>query len=88
MTAHKIYGTILLLVGVIFLAGGIWQLREVRTPSVCVANFAKALGGKSSMEFEDSLREKKCLAIAGISIGVILTFGGGLLLLKANKRSC
>ncbi|MEA3544094.1 MAG: hypothetical protein U9R69_02615 [Thermodesulfobacteriota bacterium] len=86
MAAKKISGTLLILLGITVLGVGICQYNKSRTPNTCIVSFAKSLGGKASMELENSIQRARGYGIAGISGGVVLALAGGVLLLKSGKK--
>ena len=87
MSLKKTSGVVLAVFGVLIFVIGCWRYNQACVPNQCVVNFAKSLGGKSSMEFEDSLRRKKLYGVFGMSLGTILFSSGGVIFLKShNKR--
>ena len=86
MTAKKISGIVLLLLGIVIFVVGSYQYSKSQTPNTCIVNFTKSLGGKASMDFSDSIQRSRGYGIAGISIGVIFTLAGCVILIKARKK--
>ena len=86
MSAKKITGTILILLGTLIFIAGICQYYKSRTPNTCIVSFSKSLGGKASMEFENSIQRARYYGITGISVGVIFTLAGGVLLFKSGRK--
>lgn len=88
MSLKKTSGAILAVFGVLIFVFGCWQYNQACAPNQCVVSFAKSLGGKSSLEYEDSLRRKKLLGSFGMSLGTILFFSGGVVFFKSQKKPC
>ena len=86
MSVKKVSGTILILLGIGFFIAGMCQYNKAQTPNTCIVSFTKSLGGKASMEFKDSIRRTKYYGIAGISVGVVFTLAGGVLLFKSRRK--
>ncbi|MCW8858445.1 MAG: hypothetical protein OQK50_08070 [Deltaproteobacteria bacterium] len=86
MGVKHISGMLLLALGALLFSFSQWQYNQARTPNTCVASFAKSLGGKSTMEFEDSVRKGKLYGTGGMSLGAICFFSGGLVILKSKKK--
>lgn len=82
----KIFGILLLLVGVILLVFGSWQYYQSITPDTCEVSFMSSLGGKSSYAFEEALRNKKISGVICTAVGFLAVLIGGACLLKSNKR--
>ena len=86
MSVKSKSGIVLILLGVVFLIAGIGQYNKARTPNTCVVSFTKSLGGKASMEFENSIRQKRYNGMSGISGGVVFVLAGVVLLIKSGKK--
>ncbi len=85
MSTKKISAIVLLLLGTAIFVAGASQYRKSRVPNPCLVSFTKSLGGKASMAFEDSLQRVEDYGIAGIALGSVLVFAGGVLLFKSGK---
>jgi len=85
MFTKKISGVVLVFLGIILLMVGISQYNKSCTPNTCVVSFSRSLGGKASLAFENSIQRTKYYGLAGISVGVVFTLAGSILILRSKK---
>ncbi len=85
MNVKKMFAFMLLFFGIVSLVVGVGQINKGVTPNTCVVSFAKSLGGKASFELDQSTQKAKSRGIVGVSVGVIFSLAGGVLLLKSRK---
>jgi len=83
MPAKKIFAAFLIVLGVVAFNAGRAQYKNSQTPSHCVIEFAKSMGGQASFDLDQSSQRGKYLGIAKIIGGIFFIGAGGVFLFKS-----
>jgi hypothetical protein len=76
MTAKKIWGIVLIVLGVLAVLSGLGEIRDAQSMDQLVGNFVRQVGGTNAKTFQKALQEAQFAGIVRALIGVGLAIWG------------